>query len=313
MILFIASLIDWILGDPVNFPHPIRFMGYLISSEEKLARKVCKSDLDLRIAGFIIVVFNVSLVYFGLSYIFSLLDFNKYLKIIFMSHIAYTMVAAKSLSKEARAVKKEAKISLQRGRSRLRYIVGRNTDKLTIPGIIRATVETVAENTSDGVIAPLFYMTFNVPLAVTYKMVNTMDSMLGYNNAKYKDLGYFPAKIDDIFNFIPARLTGFLMVLSSQFSFNVKRGLAIMLRDHKKHKSPNSAWPEAAVAGLLGIQLGGGAFYENIFVEKPFIGDSTREVRYKDIDDTIRIMYRSQVLFLIIYLVFLLVTKGGLL
>ncbi|WP_425538434.1 adenosylcobinamide-phosphate synthase CbiB [Microaceticoccus formicicus] len=309
MIVYTAIIADWLFGDPVNFPHPVRLMGAIISLEEKIIRRFCKTATALKLGGLFIVALNIAISFFGIHYLIQLFDFNKYLQLVIKIHLAYTTIAAKSLGKEASEVKKEMKISLERGRSRLRYIVGRNTDKLSQAGIIRACVETIAENTSDGVIAPIFYLIFGVPFAFAYKMINTMDSMLGYKNSKYQDLGYFPAKIDDLVNIIPARLTSLLMILSSVFSFDMKTGFKTTMRDHKKHTSPNAGYPESTVAGLLNIQLGGGSFYENIYIEKPYIGDAIRPVRAKDIDDTIRIMYRSEILFMILYAAFLFITK----
>jgi adenosylcobinamide-phosphate synthase len=191
---------------------------------------------------------------------------------------------------------------IEEARYKLSFIVGRDTQNLAEGEVIRADVETVAENTSDGVIAPLFYiMLLGAPGGIMYKMVNTMDSMLGYKNEKYKDLGYFPAKIDDAFNFIPARLTGVLMCLSSILRFDVRSGIKIMMRDGKRHTSPNAGIPEAAVAGLLNIQLGGNNYYFGKLVEKPTIGDKIRNIERDDIRKAIEIMYRTELLMLLLY------------
>ncbi len=195
-------------------------------------------------------------------------------------------------------------LGIEEARNRLSYIVGRETQSLNEDEIIRATVETVAENTSDGVIAPLlFIFIFGIPGGFIYKFINTMDSMLGYMNDKYIDLGYFPAKMDDIANYIPARITGLLMLVSSIFTHDVKNGFNIMIRDRKNHRSPNAIYPEAALAGLLGIQLGGGAYYHGSYVDKPYIGDNSKLIEKRHINDTIKIMYSSEVLLTIIYLV----------
>lgn len=163
-------------------------------------------------------------------------------------------------------------------------------------------METVSENTSDGVIGPLFYLVIlGAPGALAYKFVNTMDSMLGYQNEKYQHLGYFPAKVDDIFNLIPARLTALLMLISSIGRFDINNGWKILIRDRRNHKSPNSAYPESATAGLLGIQLGGGNYYHGIYVDKPYIGDKLNKVDKKHIKDSIEIMYRAEIAFLILY------------
>lgn len=308
--LIFSCLIDWILGDPESLPHPVRLMGFIINKEEKLIRKIFKSPNGLKFAGFLMALINILGTFFLIRYFLKLLDFNKYLKLVVTIHLGYTTIAAKSLADEAREVKKNMKISLERGRNRLKYIVGRNTERLSQEGIIRAVVETVAENTSDGVIAPMFYLVFGLEFAFAYKMINTMDSMVAYKNEKYKDLGFFPAKIDDLANLIPARLTSFLMMISSIPKYGIKNSFFITLRDHNKSSSPNSAWPESTVAGILGIKLGGGLYYDNIYVQKPYIGDAKRPIRAKDIDDTIKIMYKSQILFLIIYAIYLIFYKG---
>src|SRR5690606_5663109 len=199
-------------------------------------------------------------------------------------YLIYTCIAARSLNKEAMKVYYAFDKGIEEARYKLSFIVGRDTQNLAEGEVIRADVETVAENTSDGVIAPLFYiMLLGAPGGIMYKMVNTMDSMLGYKNEKYKDLGYFPAKIDDAFNFIPARLTGVLMCLSSILRFDVRSGIKIMMRDGKRHTSPNAGIPEAAVAGLLNIQLGGNNYYFGKLVEKPTIGDKIRNIERDDI------------------------------
>ncbi|SCG82834.1 cobalamin biosynthesis protein [Proteiniborus sp. DW1] len=199
-------------------------------------------------------------------------------------------------------VQKELDKGLEEGRKRLSYIVGRDTSNLDEEEIIRATVETVSENTSDGVIGPLFYIVLlGAPGGLAYKFINTMDSMLGYMNDKYKHLGYFPAKVDDLFNLIPARLTAILMNISSIGRFDFINGMKILKRDRRNHKSPNSGYPESATAGLLGIQLGGGNYYHGLYVEKPHIGDKINDVNKEHIKNTVEIMYRSEIAFLMFY------------
>ena len=218
-------------------------------------------------------------------------------------YLIYTCIAARCLHFEVFKVLDALKESLEQGRKRVSYIVGRDTTKLSEEEIIKATIETVAENTSDGVIAPLLYiMILGAPGGLMYKFVNTMDSMLGYMNEKYIDLGYFPAKVDDVFNYIPARITGLLMNISSVFRFNVSNGFKIMIRDRKNHKSPNAIYPEGAVAGLLQIQLGGSSVYHGKLVEKPSIGDNIFEITKKHVNHTVEIMYRSEILLLLMYL-----------
>ena len=194
---------------------------------------------------------------------------------------------------------------LEKSRIQLSYIVGRDTTNLNEKEIVRATVETVAENTVDGIIAPLFYgFIGRAPLAMAYKAVNTLDSTVGYKNDKYYYLGFASAKIDDIANYIPARLGVILLPLGSLFTgFNFKDALKIGIRDRKNHKSPNCAFSEGAVAGALGIQLGGTNVYFGKEVYKPTIGDKTREIEIEDIVRTNKIMYSSSIISIIIFTV----------
>ncbi|NLZ50021.1 MAG: cobalamin biosynthesis protein CobD [Clostridiales bacterium] len=305
-----AVLLDFILGDPYSFPHIVKLMGKIITLEEKLARKLSKSNLALKISGLIIVIINISL---GFLSPFFLLRFLKQYKILYNIvdiYFIYSCIAARSLHYEAIKVYKALDIGIEEARKRLSNIVGRDTEKLSENGVIRATVETVAENTSDGVIAPLFYiMLFGLPGGIAYKFINTMDSMLGYMTKEYIDIGYFPAKVDGLVNYIPARITGLLMNISAVFRFNIKNGFKIMIRDRKNHKSPNAIYPEAAVAGLLGIRLGGNNYYHGELVKKPTIGDKLNEINKKHIKNTIEIMYRSEIFLLTIYFAYIFFIK----
>ena len=308
--LILAVVLDFLIGDPSNFPHPVKLMGRIISIEEKLARKWFKSDKGLKLSGLIIVIVNISL---GFLIPFIILKTTKEYKVLYTilnTYLIYTCIAAKCLHHEANMVSKALDKGLDEGRKRLSYIVCRDTSQLTEEKIIKATVETVAENTSDGVIGPLFYIAIlGAPGGVAYKFINTMDSMLGYMNDKYINLGFFPAKTDDLFNLIPARITGLLMNISSIGRFNVINGFKIMKRDNKNHKSPNSGFPESTVSGLLGIQLGGGNFYYGMFVDKPTIGNEVNKINRSHIKDTIEIMYRSEIAFLIIYYLIIIVSN----
>lgn len=301
--ILIASFVDFLIGDPYDFPHPVKLMGKIIFCEERFIRRITNSKKGLKISGLIMGITNILLVFF-IPY--CLLKFIEEYKIIYTLvniYLIYTCIAAGSLHYEAMKVYTALDIGIKQGRQRLSHIVGRDTRELTEEEIIKATVETVAENTSDGVIAPLIYMIFlGAPGGLAYKMVNTMDSMVGYMNDEYMDLGYFPAKIDDIFNYIPARITGVLMCISSLFRFHIRNGFQIMVRDRKNHKSPNAAYPEGAVAGLLQIQLGGDNVYRGKLVKKPTIGDNLKDISRNHIIDTIEIMYRSEIVFLLIYI-----------
>lgn len=304
MIIFLAVILDFLIGDPYSFPHPVKLMGNIINIEEKLLRKVTNSKTGLKLGGLIIVITNILLSFFVPLI---LLKYLRHYKTIYMAvniYLIYTCIAARSLHYEAMKVFEAFNKGIIYARKRVSYIVGRETSNLDEKEIIMATVETVSENTSDGVIAPLLFIIFlGAPGGLAYKFVNTMDSMLGYKNEKYIDLGYFPAKIDDIFNWIPARLTGVLMILSSIGKFNVSDGFKIMIRDRNNHKSPNAPYPEGAVAGLLDIKLGGDNYYHGELVKKPTIGDFKRNIKKEDIKSTIEIMYRSEILLVAIYLV----------
>jgi len=300
--LLIAIFLDVLIGDPHSFPHPVKLMGKIIGCEEKIARKVAKSDRGLKILGGLIVVVNILVAFFVPYYILRLLQGNSFFYHVVNIYFLYTCIAAGCLHREAMKIYVSLSKGLQEARYRVSFIVGRDTDQLSEEEIIKATVETVAENTADGVIAPLlFAMIGGAPLAFVYKMVNTMDSMLGYMNEKYKDIGLLPAKTDDLFNYIPSRLTGFLMCDSSLFRYDPLQGFKIMIRDRKNHKSPNCAYPEGAVAGLLGIQLGGAHTYFGELVHKPVIGDQNRTVERDDIKRAITIMYSSEILLELIY------------
>ncbi|QGU96787.1 cobalamin biosynthesis protein [Clostridium bovifaecis] len=300
----LAVIIDWIIGDPRWFPHPVIYMGKLISYLDKTGRKLCKTDDSIRTFGGFIV-----LVVASLSFIIPFALLWKVQDIPWLYHminvfILWTTLAAKSLKVEAKKVYYSLKNGdLQDARVKLSYIVGRDTSALDEKEIIRADVETVAENTSDGVIAPLIYAIIGgAPLAMMYKGVNTMDSMLGYMNEKYRYIGFFPAKVDDVFNFIPARITGVLMCLTAFLvKGNIIESLKIMVRDRKNHKSPNCAYPEGAAAGAMRIQLGGTNVYFGEVVYKPTIGDKKQDLNFEHINDSVKLMYSAEILGLIIY------------
>lgn len=296
--IIIGCILDLLFGDPYWFPHPVKLMGKLISLEEKIARKFFNGK-SLMVAGLIIVVVNVFISFFVPYYILHTVKDNILLYHIINILFIYTLIAARNLRDEAMKVYHALSRSLAEARYKLSFIVGRDTKNLDEREVIRATVETVAENTSDGVIAPLFYVLFGTPVGFVYKMINTMDSMLGYLNDKYKYIGFFPAKTDDILNFLPARITGFLMVFSGiLLKLDVKHAFNIMIRDRKNHKSPNCAWPEGAVAGLLKVKLGGPNYYFGELVDKPTIGDALKSLEKDDIILAIKIMFTTEVAFL---------------
>ena len=212
-------------------------------------------------------------------------------------------LAATGLAQESANVYRQLeKDDLPAARKAVSRIVGRDTEKLTREGVTKAAVETVAENASDGVIAPLLFLAIGgAPLGFFYKAVNTMDSMLGYTEPPYKNIGLVPAKMDDFFNFLPARLSAFFLLAAGFFlRLDVKNGWRIFRRDRYKHASPNSAQTESVCAGLLGLRLAGDAWYHGVLHKKEFIGDAVREIEYADIPHTCRLMELAAVLALIV-------------
>jgi adenosylcobinamide-phosphate synthase len=305
----LAVLLDFLIGDPYWFPHPIIYIGKLIKFLENCFRKQCKSEKMLKLSGgiIVIIVMGVSffIPYFILYITKDLFWINNILNII----IIWTTLAARCLHKEGIKIHDSLKNGdLQDARLKLSYIVGRDTKGLTQNEIIRADVETIAENTADGVIAPLlFAMIGGAPLAMLYKGVNTMDSMLGYMNEKYKYIGFFPAITDDVFNYIPARITGILMCIAAPIvRGNIFQSFKIMMRDRKNHKSPNCGYPEAAAAGALRIQIGGTNIYFGEKVIKPTIGDLINEISMEHIKYTIMLMYLAEIISVAIYFLIIL-------
>ncbi len=304
--IILAYIIDKLLGDPLWFPHPVVYMGKLISFLEQKLRRIAKTKKALKVAGFFLWLLTAGSAFF-LTYIIlkAAFRFNFALGFFIQTTIIWTGLAGKTLYDEARFVY-DTVVSkdIEKARQRIGFLVGRDTTKLYFKEIIRAAVETVAENTVDGVTAPLFYAVLGgAPLMMAYKAINTLDSMVGYKNEKYEDLGYFSAKIDDLFNYIPARisLVGFIFA-SAVKGYDYKNAQTIALRDHKNHKSPNAGWPEAAVAGALGIQLGGDSVYFGKLVEKPSLGDKTRELEAEDIIKAGLLMKKTSDFMLLLYI-----------
>lgn len=309
--IYIGYIIDLIIGDPYSFPHPVIYIGKLIKVVENNIRKIFKDEKHLKLAGFILWFITVGLTYLITYLIIRISKFSIITFLIVNSFIIYTTLATKCLKDEAVKIYNILKFGdIKESRKQLSYIVGRDTSNLNEAEIIRATVETVAENTVDGIISHMFYAFIGgSPLAMAYKAVNTLDSMVGYKNDKYINLGFASAKIDDIANYIPARICVIFMTLASfVLRFDYKRCFKIAIRDRKNHKSPNCAYSEGAVAGALGIQLGGTNIYFGKPVYKPTIGDKDREIEIEDIKKTNKIMYMSSILSLIIFtLIFLLI------
>ncbi len=297
IIIGIAYLLDLIFGDPHWLPHPICLIGNTISFLEKKIRKCIKNEL---LGGGLLVVLVLALSYvLPFTILFALGKWNHILAVVLETYFCYQILAVKSLKTESMKVYYPlVNGDLQQARKYLSYIVGRDTEKLDQKSVIRATVETIAENTTDGVIAPLLFMAIGgAPLAFLYKAINTMDSMIGYKNEKYILFGRCAAKLDDVANFIPARLAAVLMILASGIlRLDFRGAVKIFVRDRYQHKSPNSAQTESVCAGALRVQLAGDAFYFGKPVHKPTIGDALREIVPEDIIVTNRLMYVTSAL-----------------
>lgn len=276
-------LLDKILGDPMWLPHPVVGFGKLISQCERRGNQGThrKRNGAWTAIGLVVFTFLVSK---GLLEVAALL--HPWVKIVLSVVAVFYCLAGKTLIDEVRMVFEAADISLEAGRKQVARIVGRDTSALTDQEVRTAALETLAENLSDGVIAPLFwYFLLGVPGMLAYKMVNTLDSMIGYRNARYKDFGCWAARMDDVANYLPARLTALLMVLvSGRWSL-----LKFVAHYGRMHASPNSGYPEAALAGILNCRFGGPHDYFGETVYKPFIGDNPRPLSSRDMRVAIRI------------------------
>lgn len=302
----IACVLDLILGDPAWLPHPVVTVGRAISRCEKLLRQVFPATPQgERKAGLVLAI--VIPVFFGLvtwglvalaSWIHPVAGF------VVQTWICYQLLAACELHRQSQAVVHAlATGGLKAGREAVSRIVGRDTAALDKAGVLRASVETVAENTSDGVVAPLFYMMAGgAPLAMAYKAVNTLDSMVGYKNERYLDFGRASAKLDDALNWLPSRLSGLFMVVAAWLvRFDGRGAWRIWRRDRRRHASPNSAQTESACAGALGLQLAGPAVYFGKTVDKPTIGDAIREIEAMDVYRANRLMLATSAIALIVF------------
>lgn len=285
--LLLGFLIDLLLGDPHWLPHPVQGMGWLITKLEPVLRKFFpKSDRGAFWAGVLLAVLVVGLTGFCTGLVLWLCGLvHPVLRFAVEALICWQILAAKSLRTESmKVVRALDQGTLDDGRRAVSMIVGRDTEQLSEEEVVAAAVETVAENASDGILAPLLWAAVLGPVGgMCYKAVNTMDSMVGYQNDRYLYFGRAAAKLDDVCNFLPARISGFLMCLAACLAFDGKSAFRIFFRDRKNHKSPNSAHTEAACAGALGLQLGGTHLYFGKPVEKPTIGDPVRKIERADV------------------------------
>ncbi len=299
--LVVGFLIDLLLGDPHSIPHPVVFIGKLISLLEKKLRRVFPATVSgERTAGavlWILVAAVSTLVPWLLLRFFGWI--SPWLRFAAESLMCWQILATRSLTVESMKVYTALETgTLEDARRAVSMIVGRDTASLDDAGVTRAAVETVAENCSDGVVAPLLFLALGgAPLGFLYKAVNTMDSMLGYTEPPYTNIGRYPAKIDDVFNFLPARISALLMLLAGVIlGMDGKNGWRIFHRDRYKHASPNSAQTESVCAGLMGLRLAGDAWYHGVLHKKEYIGDPLREIEHKDIPKACRLMTATAVL-----------------
>ena len=300
-----AFLLDRLLGDPPHWPHPVRWIGALITHIQRGVRQCCHSDVALRIGGGVMWLLVVGITW---AVSWGVLTFattvHPWLGWCVQVWVIYTTLATRCLADMARDVENALRRgSLSDSREKLSWIVGRDTAQLQPPQITRAVVETVAENTVDGVIAPLFFLLIGgAPLAMAYKAVNTLDSMVGYKHEKYRAIGMVSARLDDVANFIPARLSWLLLSAATLLcGYNARNAFHIGFRDRRNHSSPNCAWPEGTVAGALGVRLGGPNDYFGERVEKPWIGDERRTIEVDDIPRTIGLMWVASTLALALF------------
>lgn len=304
--VILGFILDLIVGDPHWLYHPIRLVGHLISGLEKLLRRIFpKTEQGELIAGGFLLVLTAGIttaVTWGLLLTAGLV--HPCLRFALEVIMCYWVLATKSLKTETMKVYDALKEGdLKKARFAVSMVVGRDTEVLDDIGVTKAAVETVAENASDGVIAPLlFLMIGGAPLGFFYKAVNTMDSMVGYKNDKYLYFGRAAAKFDDVLNYIPARLSGMLMCGAAAFcGMDSKNAWRIYRRDRYNHSSPNSAHTEATAAGAMHIQLAGNAYYFGKLYEKPTLGDPDRPVEYEDIPRVNRLLYATAILSLVVF------------
>lgn len=291
-------LLDLLLGDPCFLPHPVRLIGRCISAAEKRIRGKALEDggKEIRQGAILVSLVLISVVTVSAFLLWAAYRLHPYAGMLVEGLMTYQILAVKSLKEESTKVYQRLKEgNLIQARAAVSMIVGRDTDCLDEEGVTRAAVETVAENTSDGVIAPMLYLALGGPvLGFFYKAVNTMDSMVGYKNEKYLYFGRAAAKLDDAVNWIPARISACLMIAAAFLAgrdFSGRDAVRIYRSDRRNHASPNSAQTESVCAGALGIRLAGDAVYFGKTVRKPYIGEELRRVEYEDIKRVNRLLY----------------------
>ncbi|MFO7952514.1 MAG: adenosylcobinamide-phosphate synthase CbiB [Bacillota bacterium] len=284
--LAVAFILDCLIGDPPNWQHPVRYLGAAIDYLDKSSRKLFYSAKGLKIAGLLITVITAGGV-FVLSVLFlsAAYRLHPFAGWLLEVYLFFVLLAGGDLHRHVSKVRSHlATGDLEKARLSAAMLVSRDTSAMDEKGLSRCALESLFENSADGLIAPLFFIAVGgAPLAVLYKAVNTLDSMLGYKNKDYADLGFFPARLDDILSYLPSRLTAVLFLLAGGLQGGFKRGLKVLAADRNKHDSPNSAWPEAAAAGVLGIKFGGADYYRGQLINRPVINRAGKAPGAKDI------------------------------
>lgn len=314
--VLIGFLLDMLFGDPDFKLHPIRVIGMLIKKTETVIRQVFPKNKMWELLGGTLMTIFVCFICFASVFIFLkyAYHFNIFFGLICESIFCWLFTATKSLKTESMKVYSQLKKgNIEGARKAVSMIVGRDTERLDEDGIIKAAVETVAENTSDGVIATLIYIFIGgAPLGALYKAVNTMDSMVGYKNEKYLYFGRCSARLDDVLNFIPSRISAIMMIAAAGMAgMDFKGAVRIFRRDRLKHKSPNSAQTEAACAGALGIRLAGDAWYFGKLYKKDYIGDPIKPIKCENILEVNKLMYISAFISIVLFTSLKLIILGG--
>ena len=281
--VIVGWLADKLLGDPERLPHPVVLFGKLIACGERRLNR----GGHRRLKGALLAIALVALAYaatFGI--LAAAAGVSPWLKIPIEAVLIFYCLAGTTLIKEVKGVFRALDVSLEQGRKQVARIVGRDTSQLSDNDVRKAALETLAENLSDGVVAPLFWLLLlGTPGMVAYKMINTLDSMIGYRTERYRRFGTFAARLDDAANYVPARLTALLMVLAAA----KPRLVAFVARNGKRHASPNSGYPESALAGIIDCRFGGGHYYFNEYIDKPFIGENDRKLTSADMKTAVKI------------------------
>ncbi len=281
--VIVGWLADKLLGDPERLPHPVVLFGKLIACGERRLNR----GGHRRLKGALLAIALVALAYaatFGI--LAAAAGVSSWLKIPIEAVLIFYCLAGTTLIKEVKGVFRALDVSLEQGRKQVARIVGRDTSQLSDNDVRKAALETLAENLSDGVVAPLFWLLLlGTPGMVAYKMINTLDSMIGYRTERYRRFGTFAARLDDAANYVPARLTALLMVLAATKPSLV----AFVARNGKRHASPNSGYPESALAGIIDCRFGGGHYYFNEYIDKPFIGENDRKLTSADMKTAVKI------------------------